>query len=188
MRGPGCLRQVRSETVLSVSNIAFPPLIIYLFATSEGNGMIEQSTNELIWFLFGLALMLMELVLPGFIVVFFGAGAWIVALLVWSGLPISFSTQLVIFLAASLVLLFLFRKYGKDYFKGKVTKENIESFDSVRGERVTVVSEIHPATGGKVEFNGTIWNAESSEVLAKGTAAEIVERKNLILTVQSIKK
>lgn len=150
--------------------------------------MPEQSSNELLWFFFGLALMLMEMILPGFIVVFFGAGAWIVALLLWVGMPISFSTQLVVFLVSSVILLFAFRKYGKKYFQGKVSKENPVSIDSVTGEKVTVVADIRPGSGGRVEFNGTVWNAESNEELPKGTTAEIVERNNLTLKVQSLKK
>jgi membrane protein implicated in regulation of membrane protease activity len=148
--------------------------------------MPEQPSYELIWFFFGLVLMLMELVLPGFIIIFFGIGAWCIAILLWIGIEISFSTQLAVFLVASIALLFVFRKYGSKYFKGKVKAADADSIDSVKGDRVVVISDIHPGMGGKVEFNGTIWNAESAELLTKGTIAEIVERNNLVLTVRSI--
>ena len=130
--------------------------------------------------------MLMELVLPGFIIIFFGIGAWCIALLLWFGIELTFSTQLALFLAVSVASLFIFRKYGSKYFKGKVKTADADAIDSVKGNRVTVVSDIQPGIGGKVEFNGTIWNAESSAPLAKGTIAEIVERNNLVLTVRPV--
>ena len=34
---------------------------------------------ELIWFLIGLVLLLMEFAIPGLVVLFFGIGAWVVA-------------------------------------------------------------------------------------------------------------
>lgn len=148
--------------------------------------MIEQNSYELIWFFFGLVLMLMELVLPGFIIIFFGIGAWVIAVLLWFGIELTFSTQLALFLVVSITSLFIFRKYGSKYFKGKVNTADADSIDSVKGSRVIVVSDIQPGIGGKVEFNGTIWNAESSETIAKGTVAEIVERNNLVLTVRPV--
>jgi membrane protein implicated in regulation of membrane protease activity len=148
--------------------------------------MLEQTSYELIWFFFGLVLMLMELVLPGFIIIFFGIGAWCIALLLWFGIELTFSTQLALFLVLSVVSLIIFRKYGSKYFKGKVQSADADSIDSVKGNRVIVVSDIQPGIGGKVEFNGTIWNAESSVALAKGTIAEIVERNNLVLTVRPV--
>jgi len=148
--------------------------------------MLEQTSYELIWFFFGLVLMLMELVLPGFIIIFFGIGAWFVALLIWFGIELTFSTQLALFLVVSVTSLFVFRKYGSKYFKGKVKVADADAIDSVKGNRVIAVTDIQPGTGGKVEFNGTIWNAEASVAIAKGTAAEIVERNNLVLTVRPV--
>lgn len=35
------------------------------------------SKPELVWFIIGLVLFLLELVLPGFVIFFFGVGAWV---------------------------------------------------------------------------------------------------------------
>jgi len=35
--------------------------------------------SALLWFLLGLGVMALELVLPGFVIIFFGIGAWITA-------------------------------------------------------------------------------------------------------------
>ncbi len=143
--------------------------------------------NELLWFLFGLVMMLGEIVTPGFVLVFFGVGAWVVSLLVWLGLPISFTTQLFVFLVTSVVSLLFFRKYGMQYSHGKVIKADpAHAIDDIRGERAVATSDISPVSGGSVEYNGTHWNAESDTAVASGSAVEIVERKNLILKVKPI--
>ncbi|MCK4689902.1 MAG: NfeD family protein, partial [Candidatus Marinimicrobia bacterium] len=70
---------------------------------------------ELIWFLLGLVMLLMEFVLPGLIIFFFGVGACIVALICLI-LPISLNLQLVIFIISSVILLLTLRKWLKGIF------------------------------------------------------------------------
>ena len=63
----------------------------------------------LAWFLVGIAFFVFELAVPGFIIFFFGIGAWCTALAVYlSDVPLS--GQLVVFLVTSLITLFLPRK------------------------------------------------------------------------------
>ena len=151
--------------------------------------MFEGSQSELYWFLLGLALMLSELALPGFVIIFFGIGAWITALCIWLGVTTAFNTQLVIFLASSVLSLVLFRNQGKKYFQGKVSRkmDDISKLDDVKGERAVVVDDIVPANlAGKVEFHGTNWNAVAEGEIKKGTPVEILERENLTLKVKAI--
>jgi inner membrane protein len=146
-------------------------------------------TPELLWFLAGIIIMLSELLLPGFIIIFFGLGAWVTALAVLLGIGGGFNIQLIICLVSSLFLLFLFRKKGQRYFKGKVTGKlgPDESIDDVRGQRVVVKAAIHPnEIGGKVEFHGTLWEAVSEVPMDAGSVAEIVERSNLTLKVRPL--
>ena len=148
---------------------------------------MESISNELLWFLFGLALMLGEIVTPGFVLVFFGAGAWIISFLLWVGVPISFTSQLFLFLIASVLLLIVFRKYGNKYFKGKISKPDVAgAIDDIKGERAIALSDIDPSIGGKVEFHGTLWNAESAVAISKGASVEVLERNNLTLKVKPI--
>lgn len=148
--------------------------------------MQEMLSNELMWFLSGLVLLLAEFIIPGFVIFFFGVGAWVVALLLWFNIDLSFSSQLFIFLLSSIFSLVIFRRYGKNYFQGKVVKEDAASFDDVKGEKAIVTEEIVPVRGGKVEFHGTQWNAESESAIAVGTTVEITERNNLTLTVKPL--
>lgn len=149
--------------------------------------MFDSISNELLWFLCGLIFLLSELVIPGFVIVFFGIGAWIVALLLWLNVAISFTGQLFIFLISSIVSLVLFRRYGKRYYQAKVKKDDAQKFDDVRGEKATVVRDITPGgVDGKVEFHGTLWNAESDVPVSKGTVVVVVEQNNLTLKVKPL--
>jgi inner membrane protein len=144
-------------------------------------------SNELMWFIVGLVLLLSELAIPGFIIMFFGVGAWIVAIFMWLGIDLSFSAQLFVFLVGSLGSLVVFRRYGQRYFKGKINT-GMQSLEDVKGEKATVVADIVPnALDGKVEFHGTIWNAESDVAILKGSVVEVIERNNLTLKVKEVK-
>ncbi len=149
--------------------------------------MFESSSAGLYWFLLGMLLVLSELALPGFVVIFFGVGAWITALCAWTGIAGGFNSQLLIFLLSSVLSLFLFRKQSRGYFKGIVSGKikDASQLDNVRGERVMVIEDIIPGRlSGKVEFHGTVWNAEADQEIKKGTTAEIVERNNLTMKVK----
>ena len=62
--------------------------------------MFQSSNAELYWFLLGVVLMLSEMAIPGFVIFFFGVGAWITALCLWIGIGGEFNTQLIIFLGS----------------------------------------------------------------------------------------
>jgi inner membrane protein len=151
--------------------------------------MLDNASAELLWFLVGLVLLVSELALPGFVIIFFGFGAWITALLVGFGLLPSFNAQLLVFLITSVLCLAVFRKKGKRLFEGKVTRVwNPESsMDDVRGQRAIVLQPITPGTpGGRVEFHGTSWNAEADVMIPIGQMVEITGQDNLTLRVKPL--
>lgn len=142
---------------------------------------------ELIWFLIGLLLLLLEFILPGLIVAFFGVGAWVVAL-VCLFIDIPLNAQLLIFIVSSVLSLLLLRKWLKGIFMGHVVskqdvKENLEEFV---GQRAVVKERIVPNGRGKVEFRGTDWQAEADEEIAEGTAVKIIGKENITLKVKAL--
>jgi len=151
--------------------------------------MFESSSAELLWFLLGLGLVLAELALPGFVIIFFGIGAWVTAFCVWVGFLDEVSGQLIVFLVSFVASLILFRKQGKNYFQGRVSGkvDDVSRLDDVQGEKAMVVEEIVPnSLRGKVEFRGTVWNADADMTISKGTPVEVVERTDLTLKVKPI--
>ena len=151
--------------------------------------MLENMNPTLMWFLVGLVLALAEFIVPGLIIIFFGAGAWITALATGLGVIDSFNQQLLVFLVSSLLSLILFRKHGQRYFEGRVTGvlAPYESLDDFQGGKAVVVAPIMPKhVGGKVEFNGTIWDAESEVELTPGTTVQVFSRRDLTLKVKPL--
>jgi len=63
--------------------------------------MFESLDPVLFWFFLGLFLLLAEIFLPVFVIIFFGIGAWVTTLLFLFGLIESFNIQLVVFLVSS---------------------------------------------------------------------------------------
>ena len=140
---------------------------------------------ELIWFVVGLIFLLVEFAHPGVIIVFFGLGAWLVALLSLF-LDFSVNLQLVIFILSSLMLLIIFRRKFQSLFHKQQDNEMDETDAEFIGKKARVIEEISPNKDGKIEFRGTQWEAEAEETLKKGTAVEIIDKRSITLKVKSI--
>lgn len=145
---------------------------------------------ELIWFLVGLVLLIMEFMLPGLIIFFFGVGAWIVAIvcLLSTHVQGSINTQLIIFIVSSVMSLLILRKWVKGVFLGHSgAKQDLrEDLKEFVGERAVVIEAITPKAGGKVEFHGTNWEAQADGDIAAGAVVEIIGKDNITLKVKAI--
>ncbi|MCP4255979.1 MAG: NfeD family protein [Planctomycetes bacterium] len=142
---------------------------------------------DIIWFLVGLVLLIMEFVLPGLIIAFFGVGAWIVAF-ICCFTDIGINTQLIIFIISSVLSLLLLRKWLKGVFLGHTgSKQNLkEKLDEFIGQKAVVKEKIMPKSGGKVEFHGTNWLAQADEEIAEGAMVQIIGKDNITLKVKSL--
>jgi membrane protein implicated in regulation of membrane protease activity len=142
---------------------------------------------EIIWFLVGLVLLILEFILPGLIIAFFGVGAWIVALICLLT-DISLNTQLIIFIISSVLSLLCLRKWLKGVFLGHTgSKQNLkENLEEFIGQKAVVKEKIMPKAGGKVEFHGTNWLAQADEEIAEGATVQIIGKDNITLKVKSI--
>ncbi|MBN2591836.1 MAG: NfeD family protein [Sedimentisphaerales bacterium] len=145
---------------------------------------------ELIWFLVGLGLLIMEFILPGLVIGFFGAGAWVVAIACFiSGyVKADISIQLLIFIVSSVLSLVLLRKWAKGIFMGHSEGEQNLNDDLKEfvGERVVVKEKITPKAVGKVEMHGTNWRAAADYEIEVGTVVEVVRKENITLIVKPI--
>ncbi|CAK8717548.1 NfeD-like C-terminal domain-containing protein [Candidatus Electronema halotolerans] len=139
----------------------------------------------LIWFLLGIGFFVAELILPGFIMFFFGIGAWCVAaVLAMAGL--SLNTQLSVFLVSSLISLFLLRSWLRSIFFGKET-ENSDSVNVDSAPATGVVTEaISPPARGRVKYGGSSWLSVADEPIPAGAVVAVVERKDLIIKVRRL--
>jgi membrane protein implicated in regulation of membrane protease activity len=150
-------------------------------------GGFSTSLPEIMWFVAGLVLILMEFAVPGVILVFFGIGAWIVAILVYLDLLTSLTSQLFVYSAASIVLIVALRKWVKDKFYGHITgaQDLTHNLDDFAGHRVTVLADVIPGkAGGLVEFKGSDWRATSDEEIKKGETATVIKNEGLTLIIK----
>jgi membrane protein implicated in regulation of membrane protease activity len=148
---------------------------------------MDWSDPAVIWFIIGFVLFLMELAMPGLVLMFFGMGAWLVAIICLI-FNIQLDIQLIIFIVSSVLFLVTLRKYVNKLFSGrrKTDTSSGENIEDYAGERATVVESILPPQTGKVEFHGTSWSAEAESEILKGTTVEITGKKNLTLKVKQI--
>lgn len=141
------------------------------------------SRPELIWFIIGLILFLLELVMPGFVIFFFGVGAWITALLCLISDP-GINLQVIVFAVTSVLALVALRKViqKKLYFARDGQAEIIED-EFTNREAVALVSFTR-GEEGKVEFKGTTWKAESELPVKEGEKVIIRSKDNFKLIVE----
>lgn len=140
----------------------------------------------LVWFIIGILFLFAELIMPGFIIFFFGIGALITALLTLMFGIESVAIQIIIFLAASMLSLVFLRKFFSKLFKGKVENKGGLS-DEFIGRKVIVIKEIKPnSLKGKVELNGALWEADSEFYIKKDAVVEIIARKDLTVIVKPV--
>lgn len=139
-----------------------------------------------VWFLIGVVFALLELLIPGLILIFFAFGALLTSLLCLA-VDVNVALQIVIFVVISVSSLVLFRKRLKSrFFQNKKDKFQSDD-DEFSGQRVTVVEEISVAKEGKVEFKGAMWTATSDCELKKGDMAEIIGKESIKLIVKPLK-
>lgn len=138
---------------------------------------------ELFWFAFGLVLFLLEVVVPGFIIFFFGVGAWITALVCLLFDP-GTNMQIVIFgITSILSLIGLRRIIQKKFFYNKRNlSEEVE--DEFTGKEGIATVDFTSDNKGKVEFRGTTWKAESTSPIKEGQTVIVVEKVNFTLIVE----
>ena len=102
------------------------------------------------WVLLGMGLMILEMVLPSFIALWFGLGAIVVGIIAWLFPQISVSWEVFIWVLASSLFVLLWFKVFKPNMVDK-TKAGI-SRDAALGETGQVVKAPHGEGRGVVRF------------------------------------
>lgn len=129
----------------------------------------------LIWLGVGVAFIVAELVVPAFIIVFFGVGALIAGATAFFGSTLQ--VQLVVFGVSSLALILLFRKTMASTFSGSTAEEDEEERDHAIGRTAEVVEAIEPNRPGRVKFQGSFWAASCETPVAVGELVRIQSRE-----------
>lgn len=140
------------------------------------------SKPAVIWFFIGLVLALLELGIPGMLILFFGFGAWITALAFLFYDP-GIDAQIIIFMVSSLLSILLLRKSLKRmFFKEDPNKEETLE-DEFIGKTAIVETEINKDKPGSVSFKGANWEAIADQKLKVGQRVKIVANESIRLHV-----
>ena len=128
---------------------------------------------SLIWFLVGVVFLIVELALPGFILIFFTAGCWIVSITTLL-FDIELTGQILIFTVSSLVLLFTMRKYCVNIFKGKTRYIPDDHYtDAKTGKTAIVTRKISLTMPGEIKVSGSFWRAIADTEIEEGQSVVI---------------
>ncbi len=148
--------------------------------------VIDWTRPELIWFLIGLVLLLIEFSAPGLVIFFFGLGAWFVAA-TCAFIPLELNGQLGLFLLVSVLSLLFFRKRLQQIFGGRrdevVAEDEASQFTGHHGR---LTESVRDGQRGRMEINGTSWQVESKVPIVAGTLVEVVGKNSITLKVRSI--
>ena len=147
--------------------------------------MPMELDTKMLWFIAGLVMILLEFVAPGVIIVFFGIGAWVVAMGMWIGLIDSVPAQCMTFAISSLLMLFVLRRYVTSWFVGGSSNGSANIEDEFVGKTVQVVHTIGGGENtGKVELKGAQWTGRCHVAIASGSYATVIKRDGLDLIVE----
>lgn len=128
------------------------------------------------WVIAGAALILMELVVPSFFILWFGIGALLVALALWLLPDLSLTAQIGLWSGASLVMVALWFKL---FAGARLKTQSGTAQGEVIGEVGLLVSAVAPFQHGKVRFQKPIlgseqWTCMADEVIPAGERVRIL--------------
>jgi len=126
--------------------------------------------SPIAWLAIGIVLMAVEIIMPGFIIFWFGIGAVITAALVYIGLLESEISQWFCFFISSGLFLVFWFGYLKNKIKIRTTDDALDV--TLAGKRGKCVKDIIPPQIGEVKlfepFHGvTLWKAQSHDIIHK---------------------
>lgn len=147
----------------------------------------------LYWLIIGVMMFFMELMLPGFIMLFFALGALITAGIAWY-YPVSILSQLAIFIIASFVLLFALRDFLQKRFPSKRVAEQADDAENdqdetplaVPGTKGVVCMMIAPPADGRIKYAGSYWRASADELIEEGEIVQVVQQNGSVIHVEKV--
>jgi membrane protein implicated in regulation of membrane protease activity len=135
-----------------------------------------------LWILFGVALLVVEMLTPGgLFALFFGVGALATSIL--AALEAPATVQWLVFPAISIVLLATLRRNLREKLRARPGA----AIDSIVGEEVVLLGEIPAGGEGQAELRGVPWKARvaSGIALRAGQRCRVERLEGLTLWVRA---
>src|SRR6185437_11701234 len=137
------------------------------------------------WAVLGVGLMVTELLLPAFVLVWFGLGALIVALVLALFPSLALVPQILIWILVSVDLVLLWFKVFKPHqHKTLIGRSSAQAI----GEVGLLVSDVEPFQKGQVRFQkplfgSDLWECVADEAIKAGERVKVVSVEGSILTI-----
>jgi len=132
----------------------------------------------LIWFLIAIGFLIVEFIMPTFIMFFFAIGAIIVSILT-ACFELSINSQIILFALFSVISLVLLRNYMKNTFKGSESKGEDKYFDNSidSNKSIAIVSKtIQSNNFGEIKYKGTFYKAQSENLIDEGKKVRVISK------------
>lgn len=140
-----------------------------------------------IWLYIGAALMMLELISPGFVIFFFGLAAATTGIVkMFLGDNFTITWQILSFTLFSVIYLAFLRRVVKKVFLGNIETSQSNFENDFPGKVAVVTEVINPPLAGRVMLGDSEWTAVSEKPIEKGVNVRILERDNLTLRVERI--
>lgn len=142
------------------------------------------------WAILGIGLILAELLVPAFVLIWFGLGALLVSLVLWLFPGMDAVLSVGLWLVAALALVFFWFRW----FKSGVYKTRVGMSDNeVVGEIGLLVRAVAPFEKGQVRFQKPLLGADSWECIADeaipgGERVQVTEVQGSLLKVARVGK
>ena len=140
------------------------------------------------WIVLGIALVIAELAVPAFFIIWFGLGALLVGLLMLALPDLSLTAQLATWTVASLAMVVLwFRVFKPSFQKTRIGTSAGEAI----GEIGLLVAAVAPFERGKVRFQRPVlgseeWVCVADSPIAAGERVKVITVEGSFLTVGKI--
>ncbi|HNR89242.1 MAG TPA: NfeD family protein [Spirochaetota bacterium] len=147
-----------------------------------------MALSPLVWLAAGIVIMALEIIMPGFIIFWFGAGAVLTALFVFIGIIPGDAAEIqwIFFFLSSLAMLGAWQFFFKKRFKGETADLSRDA--TLANLRGRVTSRITPGVPGEVELYNPYhgikkWHAESADTIEVGEEILVQDASGIRLIV-----
>lgn len=137
-----------------------------------------------LWLIIAVALSIIEIITPGFVMICFGLGA--LGAMVPAALSLGWGWQLATFSIVSLLTLWLLRPFLSRIGKSKDIPTGV---DALIGRQVRLRTDILAGTDfTEISIDGDVWRArvEDDAEVKSGTLVEIVGKDSLLLFIRPV--
>lgn len=153
--------------------------------TDEEMIIMPGISLTLVWFILFVIFVVAEIVTAGALVsIWFCFGALAAMFAAMAGM--SFTIQMVIFIAVSVVLLIFTKPFAKKLLNGRIEATNAPALIGKYGIVTEEINNIEAA--GAVKIDGKIWTARSSderEIIKEGAEVKILDIQGVKLIVKT---